>query len=140
MVGWCRKRTLRVAAHTPYSILECITGPKPLSSRNSSERPAVQQARSCKLTKRSAGGGLIRAPGGVLGDVEHGEDFLEVRAEPEGMDSLSLFAGRDHHLNHQSDAAGVEIFDLGKGQKNALGRLQTGLVRTHHRRLRGAGN
>ena len=63
-----------------------------------SERPAVQAA--SKLNKGSAGGGFIFMQGGVLGDADHGEDLLEVGAEAEGMDLLSLFAGGDHHLNY----------------------------------------
>jgi len=61
--------------------------------------------------------------GGVLCDADHGEDFLEVRAEAEAVDLLAFFAGGYHHLNHQSDTAGVQVFDFGKVQKDAPGSL-----------------
>src|SRR6202789_1445398 len=55
----------------------------------------------------ATGGSLIRMERGVLGDADHGEDFLEVGAEAEGVEGLAALAGGDHHLDDQGDAGGV---------------------------------
>ena len=78
--------------------------------------------------------------GGVLGDADHGEDLLEVGAEAEGADLLSALAGGDHHLDDQRDAAGVQVFDLGKVQQDALDGVGQAFVGAHDGRLRGAGD
>ena len=57
---------------------------------------------------------------GVLGDPDHGEDFFEVWAEPEAIDLLTLLACRDHHLDHQRDAAGIQVLHLREIQQDTL--------------------
>jgi hypothetical protein len=60
---------------------------------------------------------------GVLGNAHHGEHLGEVRRKPEGIDLLARVRCFDQHLNHQRDAARVDVIHLGKVQQNQLGRI-----------------
>ena len=60
---------------------------------------------------------------GVLGDAGYGEDLGEVRREAEGADLLRVMIGLHEELNDQGDAAGVDVADLGKIEKDQLGGL-----------------
>jgi len=57
---------------------------------------------------------------GVLCDPDHGEDLLKMGREPEGLDLLALLACGAHHLNDERYAAGIEVLDLGKAEKDAF--------------------
>ena len=89
-------------------------------------------------SKGGAGCLLIRVEFRVFCDSHHGEDLLEVRGEAKGLDRLAAFVCRDHHLDHEGDAAGVEVFDLGEVEEDAFRAFRQTLVGAEHRGLRGA--
>ena len=61
--------------------------------------------------------------------------------KPEGIDLLSGVRGFDQQLDHQRDAAGVDVIHLGKVQQNQLHiALGQHLVSAQDRIFRGAGD
>jgi hypothetical protein len=87
-----------------------------------------------------AGGGFVGVEGGVFGDAHHGEDFLEVGGEAEGLDLLAALAGGDHHLDDQGDAAGVQVLDFGEVEDDAFDGLGEAFVGAEDGGLGGAGD
>jgi len=85
--------------------------------------------------------GLAGEKAGVLGDADHGEDFGEVRRQAERIDLLRGVCGLDQHLDHERDAARIDVIHFCKIQQNQLGRIfGQRLVGSQHRVLRGAGD
>jgi hypothetical protein len=87
-----------------------------------------------------AGCGFVGVERGVFGDAYHGEDFLEVGGEAEGLDLLAALAGGDHHLNDESDAARVQVLDLREVEDDALDVVGETFVGAEDGGLGGAGD
>ena len=76
----------------------------------------------------------------VLRDADHREDLLKMRAEAERVNGLATFFGRDHQLDDERDAAGVQVFDFRKIEQDALDAVGQAFVRSDDGRLGGAGD
>ena len=59
----------------------------------------------------------------VLGDAHHGKDFGEVRRQAEGAHILPRVRGLDQQLDHQRDAARVDVIHVREVQQDELGGL-----------------
>src|SRR6185312_5438547 len=90
--------------------------------------------------KRSARRLFVGMKAGVFGNAYHGEDLLEVRCKAEGLDGLAVFAGGNHHLNDECDAARIEILHLRKIEEDAFGAVRQTLISAQYRSLRRAGD
>src|SRR5882757_6019078 len=105
--------------------------PRQTSSFNRSRSIAKQRTRMrLSLSGKAAppysvlyggpGRGFVRIKRRVFGDAHHRENLLEVRRQAEGGNLLAVLVRLHQHLDHQRDAAGVDVIHLGKVQQHRL--------------------
>ena len=112
----CARSSARASARWPRN---CSTPPRRGSGTGCQGLGSVDQKRhepqeDNQLLQRRQRLRLGGKESGVLGDAHHGEDLGEVRRKPEGVDLLAGVRGLDQHLNHQRDAARVDVIHLGE--------------------------